>query len=175
MPGHFFRSARAMCSPTRSSLWPRFMLHEGTQAPDPVQGSPSRSSSCGAGLVGGDVGGTHLKSTRLLCRCSSLQGRETSWSRTLREAECWRRRLMRFCVSWKRSRPRLGLEVMRWLLRHTVAVRALEVCPKDRDQLTSHVLALSTYLGHASLRDTYWYLQATPQLLRDVPELQRVG
>ena len=53
-------------------------------------------------------------------------------------------------------------------LRHTVAVRALEACPKDRDQITPHVLALSTYLGHASLRGTYWYLQATPQLLRDV-------
>jgi integrase len=53
-------------------------------------------------------------------------------------------------------------------LRHTVAVRALEACPKDRDQITPHILALSTYLGHASLRGTYWYLQTTPQLLRDV-------
>jgi integrase/recombinase XerD len=53
-------------------------------------------------------------------------------------------------------------------LRHTVAVRALEACPKDRDQITPHVLALSTYLGHASVRGTYWYLQTTPQLLRDV-------
>jgi integrase/recombinase XerD len=53
-------------------------------------------------------------------------------------------------------------------LRHTVAVRALEARPKDRDQITPHALALSTYLGHASLRGTYWYLQATPQLLRDV-------
>jgi integrase/recombinase XerD len=25
-----------------------------------------------------------------------------------------------------------------------------------------------TYLGHASVRGTYWYLQTTPQLLRDV-------
>jgi integrase/recombinase XerD len=27
---------------------------------------------------------------------------------------------------------------------------------------------LSTYLGHASVRGTYWYLQTTPQLLSDV-------
>jgi integrase len=53
-------------------------------------------------------------------------------------------------------------------LRHTVAVRALEACPRDRDQIASHVLALSTYLGHASTRGTYWYLQATTELLRDV-------
>jgi integrase/recombinase XerD len=25
--------------------------------------------------------------------------------------------------------------------------------------------ALSTYLGHSRLTDTYWYLQATPKLL----------
>jgi len=30
------------------------------------------------------------------------------------------------------------------------------------------MLALSTYLGHAHLSDTYWYLQATPRLLADV-------
>jgi hypothetical protein len=28
--------------------------------------------------------------------------------------------------------------------------------------------ALSTYLGHAHVSDTYWYLQATPRLLSDV-------
>ena len=55
-------------------------------------------------------------------------------------------------------------------LRHTVAVRALEACPKDRDQVTPHMLALSTYLGHSSLRGTYWYLESTPQLLRDIAE-----
>jgi|MudIll2142460700_1097286.scaffolds.fasta_scaffold33633_2 integrase len=53
-------------------------------------------------------------------------------------------------------------------LRHSVAVRALEACPLAREQVTSHVLALSTYLGHASLRSTYWYLQSSPRLLRDI-------
>lgn len=53
-------------------------------------------------------------------------------------------------------------------LRHAVAVRALEACPQARAQVTPHVLALSTYLGHASLRSTYWYLQSSPQLLRDI-------
>ena len=30
------------------------------------------------------------------------------------------------------------------------------------------MLALSTYLGHASATDTYWYLEATPVLLNQV-------
>jgi integrase len=53
-------------------------------------------------------------------------------------------------------------------LRHAVALRALEACPQDRAQVTPHVLALCTYLGHASLRSTYWYLQSSPTLLRDM-------
>ncbi len=53
-------------------------------------------------------------------------------------------------------------------LRHSVAVRALEACPPARAQVTPHVLALSTYLGHASLRSTYWYLQSSPRLLADI-------
>ena len=52
--------------------------------------------------------------------------------------------------------------------RHTFAVRALESCPDGRDRIAQHMLALSTYLGHASVAETYWYLQATPQLMKDV-------
>jgi hypothetical protein len=29
-------------------------------------------------------------------------------------------------------------------------------------------LALSTYLGHASVKSTYWYLEATPELMTDI-------
>jgi integrase len=46
-------------------------------------------------------------------------------------------------------------------LRHTMAVRCLEQCPHDRDAVARHVIALSTYLGHAHVTDTYWYLQAS--------------
>ena len=53
-------------------------------------------------------------------------------------------------------------------LRHTFAVRSLEQCAGDRQDVARHMLALSTYLGHARLAHTYWYLQATPQLLADV-------
>ncbi|HCE09613.1 MAG TPA: integrase [Oxalobacteraceae bacterium] len=55
-------------------------------------------------------------------------------------------------------------------LRHTFAVRALELCPDDRDHITKHMLALSTYLGHAKIANTYWYLQATPELMANIAE-----
>ncbi len=55
-------------------------------------------------------------------------------------------------------------------LRHTFAVRALEACPDDRDCITQHMLALSTYLGHGHVGHTYWYLEATPQLMRDISQ-----
>lgn len=55
-------------------------------------------------------------------------------------------------------------------LRHSFAVRALETCPDGRDRITRHMLALSTYLGHSKVADTYWYLQATPDLMRDIAD-----
>ena len=53
-------------------------------------------------------------------------------------------------------------------LRHTFAVRSIEQCAGNRQAVARHMLALSTYLGHAHIYDTYWYLQATPRLLCDV-------
>lgn len=55
-------------------------------------------------------------------------------------------------------------------LRHTFAVRALETCPDGRDRITKHMVALSTYLGHSKVRNTYWYLEATPDLMEDISE-----
>ena len=39
-------------------------------------------------------------------------------------------------------------------LRNTFAVRALEACPEGRDNITRHMLALATYMGHSSIRNT---------------------
>ena len=55
-------------------------------------------------------------------------------------------------------------------LRHTFAVRSLENCPDGRDRITKHMLALSTYLGHSKVADTYWYLEATPELMRSIAD-----
>lgn len=53
-------------------------------------------------------------------------------------------------------------------LRHTFAVRSLEVCPDGRDQITQHMVALSTYLGHGNVENTFWYLESTPELMADI-------
>jgi integrase len=53
-------------------------------------------------------------------------------------------------------------------LRHTFAVRALEASPEGRDRVGRHMLALATYMGHVNINATYWYLEATPELLRDI-------
>ena len=38
----------------------------------------------------------------------------------------------------------------------------------ERRDVGRHMLTLSTYLGHSNTADTYWYLEATPVLLRQV-------
>lgn len=54
-------------------------------------------------------------------------------------------------------------------LRHTFAVRSLEQCVgRSGPAISRHILALSTYLGHAHVSDTYWYFQATPRILADI-------
>ena len=53
-------------------------------------------------------------------------------------------------------------------LRHTFAVRALERSPETRHAIGRHTLALTTYMGHACVLDTYWYLETTPQLMTDI-------
>jgi integrase len=55
-------------------------------------------------------------------------------------------------------------------IRHTFAVRSLEQCPCDRNAVARHMLGLATYLGHAHVSDTFWYLHTTPTLLRDIAE-----
>ena len=45
---------------------------------------------------------------------------------------------------------------------------SLEQCAAGRAAVERHMLALSTYLGHAHVEDTYWYLEATPALMSDI-------
>jgi integrase len=51
-------------------------------------------------------------------------------------------------------------------LRHTFAVRSLEACGNNPQAVLRHMKALSTYLGHVDIANTYWYLEATPVLLK---------
>jgi integrase len=80
-------------------------------------------------------------------------------------------------TAFRKTVKRAGLTVSPGLprptlraFRHTFAVRALETCPDGRDRITKHMLGLATYLGHSSVAFTYWYLEATPDLMRNIAQ-----
>jgi integrase len=50
-------------------------------------------------------------------------------------------------------------------LRHTFAVRRLVLWHAEGADVNQKILALSTYLGHAEIFYTYWYLTAVPELM----------
>jgi integrase len=50
-------------------------------------------------------------------------------------------------------------------LRHRFAVQALVAWYRAGKDVERHLPALSTYLGHGCVRDTYWYLSACPELM----------
>ena len=53
-------------------------------------------------------------------------------------------------------------------LRHTFATRALERCSTRREAVARHFVALATYMGHADIANTYWYLEATAELMTGI-------
>jgi len=54
-------------------------------------------------------------------------------------------------------------------MRHGFAIRSLQALESEADA-SRHMLALATYLGHAQVSNTYWYLQATPELLSGIAQ-----
>jgi integrase len=50
-------------------------------------------------------------------------------------------------------------------LRHTFAVNAILDAYRSGSDVQARLPLLSTYLGHVHPKDTYWYLQAAPELL----------
>jgi len=50
-------------------------------------------------------------------------------------------------------------------LRHTFVVRRLLRWHQEGADVDRRILALTTYLGHARVADTYWYCTAVPELL----------
>jgi integrase/recombinase XerD len=57
--------------------------------------------------------------------------------------------------------------------RHRLAINTLTEWHRRGVDVERHLPELSTYLGHAHITDTYWYLAATPQLMHYV--LRRVS
>lgn len=52
-------------------------------------------------------------------------------------------------------------------LRHTFAVRTLLDWYRDGSDIDARLPLLSTYLGHVSPKNTYWYLDAAPELMAE--------
>lgn len=52
-------------------------------------------------------------------------------------------------------------------LRHTFAVRTLLGWYRDGGDIDARLPLLSTYLGHVSPKNTYWYLDAAPELMAE--------
>jgi integrase len=50
-------------------------------------------------------------------------------------------------------------------LRHSFICRRIEQWYSQGADIDRYILALSTFVGHAKVTDTYWYLTATPELL----------
>lgn len=50
-------------------------------------------------------------------------------------------------------------------LRHTFVCHRLQRWYTEQRDIDRHILALSTYIGHVNITDTYWYVTATPELL----------
>jgi len=50
-------------------------------------------------------------------------------------------------------------------LRHSFAVRRLLQWYRSGEDVHQKISALSTYLGHVKIHDTYWYLTAIPELM----------
>jgi integrase len=71
-------------------------------------------------------------------------------------------RRLRIRLGWESSstrRPRIHD------LRHTFACRRLLRWHEGGVDVDVHLLHLSTYLGHAKVTDTYWYLSGFPELM----------
>jgi integrase len=50
-------------------------------------------------------------------------------------------------------------------LRHTFVVRRIAQWQAQGADVDQAMLALSTYVGHAEVGNTYWYLSAAPELM----------
>lgn len=74
--------------------------------------------------------------------------------------------------AWNETTTRLGLRprgghpfVRIHDLRHTFICRRLLQWQAEDADIDGTMMLLSTYVGHLNLRDTYWYLEAIPELM----------
>jgi integrase/recombinase XerD len=72
--------------------------------------------------------------------------------------------LVACCIGLRRPGQRRGPRLHD--LRHWFAVRTLHHWYRSQTDVEAHLPELATYLGHAHVSGTYWYLSACPELLK---------
>lgn len=103
-----------------------------------------------------------IRNKKLCSRCNALFVLDNGLPVTTRKAEyafkiirqrLWANKL------YKNKKPRI------YDLRHTFVCRRLLVWYKEGKNINQAILFLSTYLGHAKVTDTYWYITGIPELM----------
>jgi integrase/recombinase XerD len=78
----------------------------------------------------------------------------------------FRRLVLSLGIARREDKPRPRLHDLRFFF----ANQALTNCSDDHKGISRHMVALTTYLGHSDVRNSYWYLEATPKLLSRIAE-----
>jgi integrase/recombinase XerD len=75
------------------------------------------------------------------------------------------RRLVEFLgIAGPNDQPRPRLHDLRFYFANQVMANS----PHDDKGISRHMVALTTYLGHSDVRNSYWYLEASPELLSKI-------
>lgn len=89
---------------------------------------------------------------------SELSGEELNYSKAW---HAWFRITQRLGI-----RPRGGHPFVRIHdLRHSFICRRLILWQQSGTEIDAAMMMLSTYVGHANLLDTYWYIESVPELM----------
>ena len=93
----------------------------------------------------------------------SMRGRQLHGN-TVRDI--FRRLVRSLGIARGEGRPRPRLHDLRFYFANQVLTNG----PEDHEGISRHMVALTTYLGHSDVRNSYWYLEATPTLLARIAE-----
>lgn len=69
-------------------------------------------------------------------------------------------------IAGPNDEPRPRLHDLRFYFANQVMTNS----PGDHTGISRHMVALTTYLGHSDVRNSYWYLEASPKLLARIAD-----
>jgi integrase len=69
-------------------------------------------------------------------------------------------------IAGPNDEPRPRLHDLRFYFANQVMANS----PDEPKGISRHMVALTTYLGHSDVRNSYWYLEASPKLLSRIAE-----